>query len=494
MDKTSPKAIRKALLKLPRGSDALDTAYGEAMDRIDGQKQGFKDLADQVLSWITTARRPLSVQELQHAIAIELEEAFLDPENISDIEDILSVCGGLVIIDLESNIVRLVHYTTQEYLESIRPERFPFAQQDVCASCITYLCYDTFLDGYCMNNKNFEARIQQNSLLDYAARYWGIHAQNLDQETHNLALTFLTNDAKVSCASQVLLTPSSRHGDYSQLPPKTVSGIHLAAYFGLNIILFSLLTPKTIDVKDSNGRTPLMWAVRGEHESSVRLLLEKGADANTKCRAWNPTALHDAAWCENETIIRLLSQYGADINATDDDHEEDDNKIYEKTLLQALGRTHLKPRLLSETPSESTTEHYDGCAPIHQAAGSNHTKTLLLLLQLGANPETRTKEYGSTALHIVSELGHLTAAKILLSQHANPSARSHEHAQTALHLASARGHEPVVRLLLDHGADPHTACSANGYTALHMAAHNGHEAVVRLLVERGADVAAQTYG
>lgn len=487
VDKTSPKAIKNALLQLPRGSEALDLAYSEAVERINGQKPGFKDLAKQVLSWITTTQRPLSVQELQHAIAIEPQTVALDHDNISDIEEMLSACAGLVVVDQESNIVRLVHYTTQEYLERIRPVYFPDAQRNIYASCITCLSYSVFLDGYSLNDKDFEARLQQDPFLDYAAQYWGFHARDSDQEIHNLTLAFLTNNAKVSCASQVMLARSSSYGEYSQIPPKLVSGMHLAAYFGLDTFIAALLNPKSIDAKDSNGRTPLMWAMRGEHEGSVRLLLEKGADLNQKCRGWDITALHNAAWCGNEAIMKLLVANGADINAMDDDDDE-------KPLLQALGQVHYgKPRLLLEEKAESMMEHYDGCAVIHQAAGSGNETVMLLLLKLGANTGIKTREYGSTALHVAAELGHENVVRMLLDHGADVSTPSHEHAQTALHLAAACGHEAVTRLLLDRGANPEARSEGNGYTALQLAAHNGHEAVVRVLLEKGADAAAKTY-
>jgi hypothetical protein len=58
--------------------------------------------------------------EMYCTLAVEPNEAELDLENIPDVEDLLSVCAGLVIIDQESAIIRLVHYTTQEYFERIR--------------------------------------------------------------------------------------------------------------------------------------------------------------------------------------------------------------------------------------------------------------------------------------------------------------------------------------------------------------------------------------
>jgi ankyrin repeat protein len=45
-----------------------------------------------------------------------------------------------------------------------------------------------------------------------------------------------------------------------------------------------LLLEKGADVesKDSDGLTPLSWAARGGHEAVVKLLLEKGADTESK--------------------------------------------------------------------------------------------------------------------------------------------------------------------------------------------------------------------
>jgi len=84
------------------------------MERIEGQEAGFQELAKRVLSWITCAKRPLNTLELQHAIAVEIDEPELDEDNLPEIDDMVSVCAGLVTVDEKSNIIRLVHYTTQE--------------------------------------------------------------------------------------------------------------------------------------------------------------------------------------------------------------------------------------------------------------------------------------------------------------------------------------------------------------------------------------------
>jgi hypothetical protein len=87
------------------------------MDRIEQQDKDFRELAKSVLPWIICAKRPLLTAELQHAMAVEVGDNELNTENLPQIEDVVSVCAGLVTIDDKSDIIRLVHYTTQEYFE-----------------------------------------------------------------------------------------------------------------------------------------------------------------------------------------------------------------------------------------------------------------------------------------------------------------------------------------------------------------------------------------
>ncbi|KAH9209728.1 hypothetical protein DL95DRAFT_449184 [Leptodontidium sp. 2 PMI_412] len=97
--KRSPKAIRAALGNLAIGSEAYDHAYEDSMERISGQIKEQEDLAKQVLSWIICAKRPLRTTELQHALGVEVGESRLDEDNLPEIEDVVSVCAGLVTVD-----------------------------------------------------------------------------------------------------------------------------------------------------------------------------------------------------------------------------------------------------------------------------------------------------------------------------------------------------------------------------------------------------------
>jgi hypothetical protein len=105
MRKLNTRDVRNALEELPNG---VDDTYDDAMTRIERQDESRRQLAKRVLCWISCAFRPLSVEELQHALAVELETTSIDPEAIFDKEILTSVCAGLVIIEKERSIIRLV--------------------------------------------------------------------------------------------------------------------------------------------------------------------------------------------------------------------------------------------------------------------------------------------------------------------------------------------------------------------------------------------------
>lgn len=171
-DKTNPKAIKTSLTNLPKGSGALDVAYKQAMQRIEEQKSGFSNLAKRTLSWITYAYETLTVRQLRHALAIEVEATSIDEDNLDDIEDIISVCCGLVIVDPETTAVRFVHYTTQKFFERFGSQYFPDALEEIALSCLTYLLFDKFEEfeeGWAYGN------IRGPSVDDGYLTSWRIH-------------------------------------------------------------------------------------------------------------------------------------------------------------------------------------------------------------------------------------------------------------------------------------------------------------------------------
>lgn len=399
-DRTSPKAIKVALENLPRGSYALDIAYDEAMKRINNQKTGFRNLAELVLSWITYAKRPLTMAELQCALAVEPNETKLDKDNLSDIEEIVSVCEGLVTVDEESNIIRLVHYTSQEYFERIRLERFPDAEQKIATVCLTYLSFDTF-EGHCPSDKEFKARLQDNVFLDYAAKFRGHHMQGPREEAvKDLALKFLGNDLSVTCAVQALFVPDYQYQGYSQRTPGNMLGVHLCAYFGLTKTMASLfkLGNEPANSRDSYRRTPLWYAAAGGHEAVVRQLLRKEIDLDFKDQS-SRTPLSMAAESGHEAVVRLLL-------AREEVNPDNIESEFDQTLLsRAVENGHeAVVRLLLANKRVNLNSSY-GLTPLSRATRFGHEGVVrLLLANERVNPDSKDG-YGQTPLSLAAENG-----------------------------------------------------------------------------------------
>jgi hypothetical protein len=101
----SENEILRAIMNLPKG---VDETYDRALDRIRDQNDEDAELAKRILTWISLAFRPLSVQELQCALSVVRGMKELQAQDIIFQGKLTSVCAGLVVIDEESQIVRLV--------------------------------------------------------------------------------------------------------------------------------------------------------------------------------------------------------------------------------------------------------------------------------------------------------------------------------------------------------------------------------------------------
>jgi ankyrin repeat protein len=503
--KKSVKAVKSALANLPKGFKALDNAYDEAIERINGQKGDAPELARMALSWITHAQRPLTTRELQHALAVEVDEPELDRENISDVEDIVSACVGLVTVDRESDIIRLVHYTTQEYFERNR-NRFSSAQNTIASICLAYLSYDVFASGHCPTIDAFKERLQQNALLDYASKNWAHHVREASEASmRDRALKFLECSSKVACSTQVVFATSPSFG-YSQTP-YAWTGVHLTAYFGLESTMTELLkNGMTADLKDTHGWTPLSWASKNGHGPVVeRLLLEKDVNPDSKDNN-GQTPLTWAARNGNEAVMKLLLNSGVDANSRNRDSQtpiwwaaEKGHEAVIKLLLErnvdpdckdSYGRTPLSvaargghgnvAKLLLKEDVDPDSEDMYCWTPLWWAVRNGHQSIVKLLLEEGVDPNSKGN-FSRTPLWWAARNNHDDVVKLLLENNVDPDSKD-ESGQTPLSLAAENGFIAVVLLLLEKGVAPDSKDNS-GRTPLSLAAINGHEAVVKLLLE-----------
>jgi len=95
---------------------------------------------------------------------------------------------------------------------------------------------------------------------------------------------------------------------------------------------------------------------------------------------------------------------------------------------------------------------------------------------------------GWTPLHLAAFFGWAELANVLIDRGANIESRStNSMKNTPLHAAAAGGNTQLVDLLLKRGAKPNTT-QEGGWTALHAAAQAGNRAMAETLVAHGADI------
>lgn len=453
-DKTNTKALKKALEKLPMGSDALDLAYDQAMQRIQNQKPGFRNLAERALSWITYAYRLLTATELCYALAIEVGETEFDEENLDDIESILLVCCGLMTVDPQTETVRLAHYTTQDYFKKIGSRHFPSAREDIAVSCLTYLLFDEFGEGWVPYDNDtaggcvvMEPRFKEHHVLRYAAQFWARHAEDcytsFDDRVGKLLIDFIKNDNKVSSVAQTVLQKESDFNLYCSTALSAtsapVSGIHLAAYASSVEIVSYLLEAGLFaaDVKDQVGRTPLIWAAKEGHEALVKWLLHRqDVDVNAvELRGEGHFPITALAWAASNghagTVELLLERDDIDVNLAHPERAD-------TALIWAakIGQEATIKALLKHQDIVADHEPSDRRTALYWAAARGDAGSVQILLKRNDVNADRKDDEGKTSLAIATYCKRLEVVKLLLKcKDVDPNSRNND-GETVLQLAS----------------------------------------------------------
>ncbi|KAK4109710.1 hypothetical protein N656DRAFT_800623 [Canariomyces notabilis] len=223
----------------------------------------IRDVNDALTSMPTgLSDMPLTVDELGHAlVAEEAGEATplprqLDATALVKDKFIVNVCAGLVAVEPMSKRVRLVHATAMEYLDQLGDRHFALAEERITRACLAYLSFDEFANGPSPSDDSMERRLENFPFLQYAAKWWGWHLQKTRSlHLQEMALMLLKNHRSSISISQASHLPSFRFHNYSQLYPKNVNALHVAAQFGLDEFAKSVLADGNADLdsEDSFG-------------------------------------------------------------------------------------------------------------------------------------------------------------------------------------------------------------------------------------------------
>ena len=283
----------------------LDSVYAQTLQRIREQRGDRSRLGIEVLMWVSHAERPLRIDELCHALAVDTQSTDLDPEDIPPQDTVLGSCLGLAVVDAGALTIRLIHYTLQEYLS--RPGILPDAHKKLGHACLAYLNYNQ-VKG--LPAKNF-LNLSDVPFLEYSSLYWGSHAKvELSDCAKSLVLELFDLAGNHISATLLLRRVGWLH--HCSLPHHVWPGLHSASYFGIVEIVAALIETKSSDINQSDcfGLTALTWAARQGNEEVVKLLLARDEVSLSQTNGDGRTPLWWASLYGHEGVTRLLLARG----------------------------------------------------------------------------------------------------------------------------------------------------------------------------------------
>jgi hypothetical protein len=123
----------------------------------------------------------LSAAELLAALAAKVGDKEVNEENLVNIDEAIGICASLVTEDCDRSIIRLIHYTTNEFFTQSGAGWIAKSSECIASTCLTYLSFQTFLSGPCKDALDLEAKIAQHPLATYAADYWVTHTYHCQE-------------------------------------------------------------------------------------------------------------------------------------------------------------------------------------------------------------------------------------------------------------------------------------------------------------------------
>jgi len=228
-----------------------------------------------------------------------------------------------------------------------------------------------------------------------------------------------------------------------------------------------------LNARDGKGGTALWYAQKEGHKQIVDLLRKHGAQL-----AAPVTALRDVAEEGNIEQVRMLIESGADVNTRA-------LKRPFTPLLAAISKDHKEvAELLINHGADINAKGYKEGTALHHVARRGHTGIMKLLLSNGADTEAKS-DSGATPLLWAAYYGQTEMAKLLVEHGANIEARMPDGETTPLFHALLQGNTDTVALFLDKGAD--VRVQKGGWDPLATAMWYDNKEIVTLMGEKRSE-------
>jgi ankyrin repeat protein len=515
LDVTTERRLRAIIDTLP---DTVEKTYEAILERSTDVDQAKK-----LLHIIVSAVRPMTLREINVALAVEegsksYEDLDLEPDS-SFPTTVRNLCG--LFVSVVDSKLYLIHQTAKEFLVSDKHAK-QHAKHGICSNgawkcslepaesnlvlakiCISYLLFAEFeSDPLVIDDRDsdrvIEGKVAQytakHDFLDYAAKHWATHLLRVG--TDEQVAVFVSNIGFWDSRSKRFLTWFPIY--WTTLAtfrfPQNFTHLMTASYFGhAGIVAYLLQKGASIDVncKDSTyGWTPLWWAAWHGQEVIAILLLKETSRVDVNARASNSwTLLLWAAETGSGEIVKLLLERGTgvDVNAKD--------SHFGRTPLwwAAQSRHEAIVTLLLEKADgiEVNSKDCNDQTLLSWAAQIGDERTVALLLETGTGIDVDSKDHnGLTPLLLAVQNGHEEVVSILLKKGIGINVNAKDrNGRTPLWWAAWSGNKAITALLLELETIVDVNCEdCRGRTPLSMAARKGSYAVVEMLLERGIDI------
>ncbi|KAF4981704.1 hypothetical protein FZEAL_2506 [Fusarium zealandicum] len=459
--------LEETLKNLPRG---LKSVYERILLQIEPTSQ---TTIAAMLSWITLAAKPLSVEAICQALDIQATK-FLGPEEIC--ENYVKCCGNLLQltpVDSEHDrqqpskmLISFVHQSAKEFLitrhEDPQIGKLLVNQQQSQKSIANNLIRRLV---------QLDEKMPVTALDIYAWRYAEVHIGVLGNDVLQVMDDNCDFFSRRKMPSGGFYIPNFFDRLFVEDPFRRrwkFSLTHYASDYGHLALLqhllqkkniFSYLSPRrNVNKRSFEGSTALLLACESGHMSTVKLLLRNGADIHSYNFS-QETPLQQASKNGQAEVVELLLQYGSDPN-----------------FVNQLGDTSLS-----------------------LACRGGHINVVDILFRNGANPNQQTSSYIlESSLHAAGRIGNIEMVELLLRYNADPRLIDF-YGYTPLHTALQYRKGQVFDLLvrskwgkevLSIDVSGKSSCNKN---FLHLSAASGlGDMCTRMIEEMGYDIDTKT--
>ncbi|KAH6889058.1 ankyrin repeat-containing domain protein [Coprinopsis sp. MPI-PUGE-AT-0042] len=498
----SAQDVRATLKAFPL---SIEDVYRQTWTRISNEGRKHASLAQAVLIWVLNASRSMTIEELERAVATSPDTHKFEPGRLVSGSTLLSLCGGLITVEDESRLVRLVHYTAKDTLKHLLHEAFPHPHSLLAAVCMTHLTECGFQNTTINSEEEFKTVLEKDPLLAYASEAWAFHVHEElgSEDIRHRTAQFVTEATAFPAFTSSDLSwyfdilspihilglyhlPLILIGDTAAGNPNQTTKLHqqsaliVAAREGYKSIVKLLLAHSNIQVNrvDNEEWSALMMAAGYGYEGTVELLVTHPDIQVNLVDDGQWSALMMAARYGHEGTVKLLLAHpDIQVNLVGGDGRSAlmlaARYGYEGTVKHVLAHPDIQVNLLNN----------QGWSALMLAARYGHEATIKFLLEHPDIQVNLVSNKGWSALMMAASEGYESAIKLLLGHPDIQVNLVNNDSSTALLLAAQHGHNTTVELILATNDVHLNAFDKDGETAIKMAAQYGHEAIVCLLLD-----------